>query len=298
MQAHPFFEHIKRSTTFTIILSFLLVAIKVCAFALSESLAIQASLLDSSCDFLMSVFNLLVARYAMQPADEEHRFGHGKAEAIAAFAQAPVFMIAACLMIYHAILHLIHPEVIVYDPVSIFLMVVGTFITFAIMRIQSHTLSHVNSLAVESDHNHYRADFYTNISVLVCIIFSKISRFPYLDALLGATIGIFFLKNSFEILKKSFHILMDKELPDDIRQSIIEVIGSHPQVKGHHKLRTHESGYSKIIIQLHLELEITLSLFEAHAISDEVEQSILKKWPHADVLIHIDSHLPVTPKEV
>lgn len=277
-----------KTTWAAISVAFFLVVIKTFAWFFSGSITIQASLLDSLSDFFNSLINFLAVRYSIKPANEEYRFGHGKAEALAGFLQSILIIISASWIIFRAYQHnhsAIHD--IEHSSIAISIMLISTVLTLGLVLLQRSTIKKTNSIAIKADFLHYQADILSNLAAVIALLSLSWFRITWIDLFLGIGIVIFLFIGSWKILKQSFSILMDKELQQDIRQDILNRILSHPKVLETHDLRTRSAG-QKNFIQVHITLDSELSLKEAHVISDEIELNLKKSHPKSEILIHLD----------
>lgn len=265
----------------------ILIAAKFFAWLRTDSLSLQASLIDSILDMVASVINLLVIRQALKPADEEHRFGHGKAEALGGLAQSAFIAGSAVWLIIDAIHRLINPHPLQDGQVGSLIMIMASALTLLLVLYQRYVVKRTRSLAIAADSLHYLGDFYTNIGVLISLNVSVFLNWTRLDSLVGAGIAAYILHSSWKIGKRSFDVLMDRELPETDRLKIAEIALSHPRVWGVHDLRTRSAGLQDFI-QMHLDMDEKLSLQEAHDIANDVEIAVQKAFPHAEVIIHQD----------
>ena len=232
----------------------LLLLIKIFAWWYTGSVSILAALVDSLVDIGASLTNLLVVRYSLQPADDNHSFGHGKAESLAALAQSMFISGSALFLFLTGIQHLISP-------------------TWVVRRTQSQ--------AVRADMLHYQSDVMMNGAILLALGLSWYG-WHRADALFALGIGIYILYSALRMGYEAVQSLLDRALPDEERQEIIDIVTSWPGVSGAHDLRTRQSGPTRFI-QIHLEMEDNLPLVQAHVIADQVEQAILRRFPGSDV---------------
>ena len=268
-----------------IVASFLIVA-KLVAWYLTGSVSILASLVDSVMDSIASLINLFAIRYALQPADEEHRFGHGKAEPLAGLTQAAFIAGSAIFLIFHAIDRLRFSHQIEQVGIGIGVMVLAIFLTVILLFIQRYVIQRTNSTAIRADSLHYKTDLLTNMSILLALYLSTLG-WTWADPVFAIAVAIYIFYSAFQIGHEAFQQLMDRELPDEVLEQIQAAAMRHPEVRGTHELRTRQAGHSRFV-QLHLELDESLSLKEAHEIADEVEKDIMGFLPGAEVIIHQD----------
>lgn len=265
----------------------LLIAGKAAAALVTGSLSLLSSLIDSMLDLLASALNLWAIHQAAQPADREHRFGHGKAEPLAGLAQAAFVGGSAVFLLLQAADRLIDPQPVTQGRLGIAVMVVSIVLTAGLVLFQRWVIRRTGSVAVGADSLHYASDLLVNISVVIAIVLSTEFGWLRADAAFAIAIGLTILRNAWQILVSSLDLLMDHELPESDRQRIADIVRSHPSVLSMHDLRTRSSG-AQSFIQLHLELDGSLSLIQAHAIAEEVMHRIEAAFPQAEVLIHED----------
>jgi len=269
-----------------------LIIIKLVAWFMTGSVSILATLMDSCLDALASILNLFAVRHALAPADKEHRFGHGKAEALSGLGQATFITGSALFLVLEAASHLLNPEPVTAMSTGIWVMLISIVATLGLMTFQKHVINKTNSTAIKADHMHYKTDLFVNIGVVVALLLTFYG-WPGFDPLFAIAIAAFILYSAWEIAKESLDLLMDRELPSEERDQIKSIVRSHPEARGLHDLRTRRSG-TTTFIQLHLELDDHLTLMQAHAISDDVEAALLKAFPDAEIIIHED---PASLKE-
>ena len=262
-----------------------LIAAKFVAYMVTDSVSVMTSLMDSAFDAMASAITLFSVIHAATPADEEHRFGHGKAEALAAMGQALFIFGSAGYLFFEAAHRFLHPAPIKDIHIGIIVMAFSVILTGVLLVFQRHVIQRTQSVAISADNLHYKGDLLVNLSVMAALGLSYYSPWPYFDPLFAAAIAAALLYGAWQISGESFGILMDKELPDADRGAIEKLIMTHPAVRAVHDLRTRNSG-QHTFIEFHLELDGALSLSEAHAITEEVETEIYKAFPKSEVLIH------------
>ena len=258
-----------------------LLLIKIFVWWHTGSVSILAALVDSLVDIAASLTNLLVVRYSLQPADEEHTFGHGKAESLAALAQSMFISGSALFLFLTGIQHLVRPEPLQAAGVGVVVTLIALVSTLALVTFQRWVVRKTQSQAVRADMLHYQSDVMMNGAILVALGLSWYG-WHRADALFALGIGIA-LRMGYEAVQS----LLDRALPDEERQDIITIVTAWPGIRGAHDLRTRQSGPTRFI-QIHLEMEDNLPLVQAHVIADQVEQAILRRFPGSDVIIHQD----------
>lgn len=291
MSANPNIDQhtlIRRATYASVTAAVFLILIKLFAFLATNSIALLATLVDSLLDAGASLINLFAVRHALTPADEEHRFGHGKAEALAGLGQAAFIAGSAIFLFLEAISRLINPHVVEASAIGVSVMLISIVTTLTLVSYQQRVIKQTQSVAISADSLHYKGDLLVNVAVIIALILATQFALPKADPILCLLIAIYILYNAWQIVKQSVDHLMDRELPDEMRTQIAQVAANHPDVFGFHDLRTRQSG-PDLFIQLHLELDADLSLSEAHRISADVQAKILTLFPNADVIVHEDA---------
>jgi len=277
---------LKRATYASVGVAIVLIAGKLTAWLMTGSLSVMASLVDTLMDLAASVINLVAVRWSLQPADEEHRYGHGKAESLAGLAQASFIAGSAFFLVVHAIERLRSPSPIHEAQAGVVMMVIALTITLALVIYQHYVIRRTNSTAIRADALHYATDILTNLGTIAALVLAGYG-WPMLDPIIAILIACYIFYSACKIGYEAGQMLMDRELPAEIREQIRQIAQSPPQVKGVHDLRTRQSGQT-MMIQLHLELEDQIPLIRAHGIAKAVEKEILRSWPEADVIIHQD----------
>jgi len=267
----------------------LLILIKFGALLMTGSVSMLATLVDSSMDLLASAVNLFAIGHALQPADNEHRFGHGKAEAIAGLGQAAFITASASFVLLEAAKRFLHPVPIQQTDVGIAVMVASILITGALVLYQRSVISKTRSIAVSADSLHYLSDVLVNGGVILAFVLTGIIAVDWIDPLFGGVIGCYVLYNAWLIVRNSLDQLMDRELPDADRERIKEIVCAHPQVHAMHDLRTRASGVHTFI-QFHIEIDGSIDLNRVHMISDEVEDRLRQVFPGAEIIVHQDPY--------
>ncbi|BBP73059.1 iron transporter [Pseudomonas sp. Seg1] len=263
-----------------------LIIAKAIAWWLSGSVSMLAGLTDSALDGIASLLNLLAVHYALRPADDDHRYGHGKAESLAGMAQALFIGGSAVLIALQAYERIKQPEPLGAPWISIGVIIFSLLLTVALLILQHRVVKQTGSNAVRADSLHYRSDLLLNGSILVALVLAGFG-WQQLDAWFGLGIAAYILWSAVQIARESFSVLMDEELPPDVSQHMLELACSVPGVLGAHDLRTRISG-NHWFVQLHLELPGELTLSVAHGISDQAADAIHKAYPRAEVLVHAD----------
>lgn len=266
-----------------------LIAAKAGAWIATGSVSMLSTMIDSLLDLAASLLNLLAIRQAAVPADNEHRFGHGKAEPLAGLGQAAFIGGSAVFLLFEAGKRLTTPVPIENGLIGLIVMTFSIVLTLALVAYQKWVIRRTQSVAIGADSLHYTSDLMVNTGVIVALILATQFGWTRADPLIALAVSIYILVSAWQVFHGSLNLLMDRELPEADRDRIKQIAREHPGVRSMHDLRTRSSG-TQTFIQLHLELDPDLSLAEAHRISDEVMDRIEEAFPSAEVLIHEDPY--------
>jgi ferrous-iron efflux pump FieF len=277
----------RQATYASVTVAGILIAAKMAAWLATDSVSMLSTLLDSVLDAAASMVNLVAVRHALVPADREHRFGHGKAEPLAALGQSAFVAGSAVLLIVEVVRRLWRPHPIENGDIGIVVMLGSIVVTAGLVMFQRHVVRKTGSLAISADRLHYVGDVLVNGGVLLALVLTGLTGLTLIDPIFGAVIAVYILHTAWRIARSSLDMLMDRELPDEDRQRIRALATGHPNVKALHELRTRASGPS-IFIQFHLEMDGAMSLYEAHRVADQVEEKVLAAFPGAEIIIHQD----------
>jgi ferrous-iron efflux pump FieF len=280
-------KSVKYASYASVAVACVLIIIKLFAWQMTGALSLQASLIDSLLDGVASLLNMVAIRQALRPPDAEHRFGHGKIEAIGALAQSIFIFGSAGWLLYEAVNRFVHPHLLEEAETGLWVMGFSIALTLGLVLYQKAVFKRTNSIAIHADSIHYQSDLFINIGVIIALLGSTFKGMVFLDPLIGAGIATYILYTAWKVAAQSFDILIDREFSQEERQKIIHLVLSHPQVLGYHDLRTRSSGTQKFI-QIHLEMDGNLTLKAVHKISLEVILKLRQAFPHTEVLIHED----------
>jgi cation diffusion facilitator family transporter len=283
-----------RQATFAALAVALTLALaKAIAWWLSGSVSLLAGLTDSLLDGAASLLNLIAVHYALRPADEDHRYGHGKAEALAGLGQALFIGVSAVVVGVHGVDRLLNPQPLGAATLGIAVMLLSLALTAALLLFQRHVVRQTGSTAIRADSLHYRSDLLLNASILLALLLASFG-WPQLDPLFGIGIAFYILWSALGIAREASAVLMDKELAPELSERMHLLACNIPGVLGVHDLRTRMSG-THWFVQLHVELPGELSLLQAHALCEQVEYAIRAEFPRAEVLVHADPLGPNSP---
>ncbi|HEX2559846.1 cation diffusion facilitator family transporter [Phenylobacterium sp.] len=277
----------RRVTMLSVGTAAVLVSLKLAVWLASGSVAVMASMADSALDLAASLATFFAVRYAVAPPDREHRFGHGKAEAFASLIQAGLVFASAALIGREAVERLIDPRPIAQEGWATAVMVVSAVLTLGLVRAQTAVLKKTASVAVAGDRVHYVSDLASNAIALLGIAGAGLLGVSGLDAAAGLIIAALLVWGAVGVFREASDQLMDRELPDEARIRILEVVRQDPRLTHVHQLRTRASG-PFIHIQMHVDLDPELSFEAAHKVTDDAERRLVEAFPSADVIIHAD----------
>lgn len=277
----------RRAAKASVSVSLFLVAIKAFAYFASHSVAMLASMADSALDLFTAGLNLFAIHEALTPADDEHRFGHGKAEPLAGLAQGAFITASAMFLGIQAVQRLINPQPIDHGLTALLVMLVSIVMAIGLILYERSVIRRTGSLALSADQTHYLGDLVTNIGVVIAILLAVVMGWQAADPIIALFVAAVLVGSAWIVFRKSLDQLMDHELPDADREKIIAIVRAHPQVRSLHDLRTRAAGLYTFI-QVHIELDPDMPLAEAHSVSDEVEYALCSAFDKAEVIIHQD----------
>lgn len=276
-----------RAANAAVAVAFTLILLKTWAYSVSGAVSMLGSLMDSLMDILASLINLVAIRFSITPADDDHRFGHGKAEAIAGLVQAMVIFLSALFLMVEAGRKLINPVAVMEADKGIIVLIISIVLTVLLVAYQRYVIRQTASVAIAADHLHYSGDILMNFGVILALVLSGYMQFYYADPVIGILVAGYLLYNVRLIGQNSIDMLMDREMDEADKVKILEIIRINSKVCGVHDMKTRKSGLN-LFIQFHLELDGDITLSDAHRISDEVEAAVMVEYPEAEVLIHAD----------
>lgn len=251
------------------------------------SVAMLGSLADTALDLFASFVTLFAVHVAASPADAEHRFGHGKAEAIAALFQVLLISISALAILARAVQRLIERQETSAAEYGIGVSLIAIVITFALLAYQRHVIRKTGSLAIGADHVHYQSDILLNLSVVAALALDQYAGLAGADPLFGIAIALYLGWSASRAARRSIDELMDKEWPEERRSRLAELAADHPAVAGVHDLRTWSSG-AHDFAQFHIWVDPEMSVRQVHRVMDEIEEKLMAEFPDTEILIHPD----------
>lgn len=276
-----------RAAIASVSMALFLLALKLFAAAETGSVALLGSLADTGFDVLASLLTLFSVRYAARPADDNHRFGHGKAEALSALIQVVLVIVSAILIGWRAFEKLGSNETTAHPEYGIGVSVIAIVATLALLAYQRQIVRKTGSVAIHADHVHYQSDLLLNIAVIAGIALESFLHLRGADPVFGLAIALWLLWGAFRAAQMALDQLLDREWPEAKRSQFIEVAMRHPQLRGIHDMRTRSSGVHDFC-QFHVWVDPDMTILQAHRIMDEVEEALMQEFPGVEVLIHPD----------
>lgn len=271
----------------SITVAILLVGLKVWAAWRTGSTAMLGSLADTALDLIASIATLAGVWIAARPADEDHRFGHGKAEALAAMFQVVLIALSAAGILFRAVEQLIAGVRIEAAGEGIAVSLVAIGATLALLAWQRHVIRRTGSIAIETDHLHYKSDLVLNLAVIVALALDQFAGLGGADPLFGIAIALWLGWGAWRASQQAVDQIMDREWPDWRREEFLAVVARNPKLRGVHDLRTRTSG-AHDFVQFHAAVDPEMTVAEAHDVMDEIEAELARAFPGVEVLIHPD----------
>ena len=268
-------------------MAILLIALKSYAAIETSSMAMLGSLADSSLDLVASLIVLLAVRIAAVPADHDHRFGHGKAEALAALVQVIIITFSAAFIGFRAVQRLVAGAETAQAELGIGVSIVAIVLTVALIGYQRQVVKRTGSLAIGTDRLHYSSDLLLNGSVIVALALEQYFGWAGADAVFGILIALWLAWAAWTASSNALNQLMDREWPEERRASFLAAAKEYPELAGLHDLRTRSSG-THYFAQFHVWVPADWTVQHAHDQLDRVEEELQKRFPDTEILIHVD----------
>ncbi len=262
-----------------------LISVKSIAFYFTNSLALLSSLFDSCLDLGASLVSFIAIQQSLVPADSNHRFGHGKAEALGGVIQGIIIFLSATLLLFESIQHLTKKIELQYLGLGLGVTIFAIFLTLALVLFQRGVIKKTHSISILADQAHYIGDIIMNVGVILSMLLSYLIGWVWVDSIFALLVAGYLFYTSIRIINNVFQPLMDKELPSSIRKKIRKIALSYKGVKNISDLRTRTSGLH-VFIQFHAEMKDGLTLKETHDICSLIEEEIGKKIPYSETFIH------------
>ena len=275
----------KMAVAMSTTVALILISTKTWAYWSTGSLSLLGSLMDSVLDGMTSIINLFAVRYAIVPADHDHKYGHGKVESLAALGQSAFMIGSAVVLVLNSFNSLLDKREVVNTDAGIFVSVLAIILTLGLVSFQQYVIRQTKSVVIEADSLHYKGDLLMNLSVIVALALASVG-WAWSDQVFAIGIAIFLMVSAWKVGNRAWEDLMDQQLPE-LELQVVELVDKLEGAQGCHDVRCRQSGPNQFI-QLHLELDGAMTLTEAHAIGDQLERQIRERHPRADVIVHHD----------
>lgn len=282
---HAHSELTTKAALASVSMALFLLALKIYAAAETGSVALLGSLADTGFDVLASLLTLFSVRYAARPADDDHRFGHGKAEALSALIQVMLIIVSATFIGWRGVVRLGSGETTAHPEYGIGVSLISIVATVALLAYQRHVVKRTGSVAIHADHVHYQSDLLLNMAVIAAIALEVFGGFRGADPAFGIGIAFWLLFGASQSARMALAQLLDREWPEEKRERFLAVANRHPELRGIHDVRTRSSGMHDFV-QLHVWFDPNKTLGEVHDVMDEVEAELRQEFPGVEVLIH------------
>ena len=281
----------KKATVVSTSVAGILVIMKMTVGILSGSIAVLASAIDSFLDLTVSLFNYFALHNAEKDPDDQFHYGRSKIEPLAAVIEGVVVSLSALFILYEALIKIAHPRAMGHMAESIWVMVASFIITGFLVAFLNYVAKKTKNMVIKADALHYKTDLYSNGAVLMALVLISYTAEELIDPILGIGIAIFMIYSAIPIIKEGVLMLLDAALEAEDVESIKEILTSEPEITDYHFLQTREAG-SHIFISVHAVFNVSISLYDAHLISDKVEDKVkaLFKDKTTHVLIHMDPY--------
>jgi ferrous-iron efflux pump FieF len=276
-----------RAALASVAMALMLLGLKAYAALATGSVAMLGSLADTALDVVASLVTLFGVRIAAMPADRDHRFGHGKAEALAALAQVVIISISAVGIGWRAIDRLLHGAQTANAEYGIGVSIVAIVATLALVAYQRSVVRRTGSVAIRTDAVHYQSDLLLNLSVIAALALDQYGGFAGADPLFGLAIALWLIWGAWRASSHALDQLMDREWPEEKRLRFLAIASSRPEAKGIHDLRTRSSG-THDFAQFHIWVDPKMTVEAAHEVVEAIEDDLGHEFPGCEVLIHLD----------
>lgn len=284
----------QRAALASVAVASVLLVLKLVAVSRTGSTAMLGSLADTGLDLVASLVTLLGVRVAATPADHNHRFGHGKAEALASLFQVALIAVAAAAIGWRALHQFSGGGAVAGAASGIGVSVIAMLLSFALIAYQRHVIARTGSLAIGTDSLHYQSDLILNLSVIAALVLEQYGGIRGADPFFGLAIALWLGWGAWTSANRAIDQLMDHEWPAADRQHFLKIASQHPELKGIHDLRTRSSGAQRFV-QFHVWVDPDMTVAEAHRVMDEVEARLEREFPGVEILIHPDPEGHVDP---
>jgi len=281
----------KKATVVSTSIATLLVIIKMVVGVMSGSVAVLASAIDSFLDLCVSIFNFFALHTSEKDADDQFNFGRSKIEPLASVIEGTIISLSGLFIFYEALLKIIHQRETQYLTTSIVVMIVSIILTGALVMYLNHVAKKTDNMVIRADALHYKTDLYTNAAILLALVLISYTSFGIIDPILGIAISVYMIYSAYPIIKEGTLMLLDVALDKEDVEKIVQLLKNEKRITDYHFLKTRVSG-SEIFISVHVVFTVSISLYDAHHISDDIEADLKKLFPDKAVhsIIHLDPY--------
>ena len=281
----------KKATIVSTSVAAMLVLLKMSVGILSGSIAIMASAIDSLLDLTVSLFNYFALHNAEKDPDKQFNFGRSKIEPLAAVIEGTVVSLSGLFILYEALVKISHPRAVSYMNESIVVMLASLIITIALVFFLNFVAKKTNNMVIKADALHYKTDIFSNGAVLFALGAIAYTGEQLIDPILGIAIAFYMIYSAYPIIKEGILMLLDASMSQEDNQKIIAIIESEPVIQAHHFLQTRESS-DHLFISFHAVFNVSISLYDAHLIADQVEAKIKETFSDkkCHILVHMDPY--------
>lgn len=276
-----------RAAIASVIMATSLLGLKIWASISTGSVSVLGSLADTALDIVASLVTLFSVRLAAEPADDEHGFGHGKAEAISALFQTWLIALSALGIAWRGISRLGSGASPDHPALGISVSGAAILATLLLIWYQRRVVRRTGSIAIAADSAHYSSDLMLNASVILALVLDSVLGLRGADPIFGIAIALWLVWHAWGVAMHAIDQLMDKEWPEEKRRRFLAVAESHPELRGIHDFRTRSSG-AHDFVQFHVWVDPDMTVAEAHRVMDEVEAQLMVEFPYTEVIIHPD----------
>ncbi len=281
----------KKATVVSTSVATLLVIIKMIVGIMSGSVAVLASAIDSFLDLCVSIFNFFALHTSEKDADDQFNFGRSKIEPLASVIEGTIISISGIFIFYEAMVKIIHTRETEYLNASIGVMIVSIILTAALVMYLNYVAKKTDNMVIRADALHYKTDLYTNAAILLALVLISYTSLGIIDPILGIGIAIYMIYSAYPIIKEGILMLLDAALEEEDVNKIIKLLKDEKRITDYHFLKTRVSG-SEIFLSVHVVFTVSISLYDAHHISDDIELAIENLFPEKEVhsIIHLDPY--------
>ncbi len=279
----------KKATLISTSVAAILVLLKMSVAIFSGSIAILASAIDSMLDLLVSLFNYFALHNSEKNPDSKFQFGRSKVEPLAAVIEGAVILFSALFILYNALLKIVHPKALELMDESVIVMLISFIITAFLVIFLQYVAKKTNNMVIRSDALHYKTDLFSNGAVIFTLVAISYTGEQLIDPILGIAISFYMIYSAIPIIKDGVLMLLDAALPQKDIDAIKEILDKEANIQNYHYLQTRESA-SHVFVSVHVVFNVSISLYDAHLVSDKIEENIKKyfKDKKSHILIHMD----------